>query len=86
MNGRPPPHGEHNKHNLLILLMFIHVVRMRVVWSVSGVPAKPSAAMEDTSASHTQVGQQCPGAVTRWSSGEVYAIFRLVTFISLIVD
>ena len=68
------------------MLMFIHAVRMHVVWSVVGVSTKPSAAMEDTSASHTQVGQQCPGAVTRWSSGEVYAIFRLVTFISLIVD
>ena len=69
-----------------LLLMFIHVVRMHVVWSVAGVPNKPSAAMEDTGTSHVQVGQQCPEAVTRWSSGEVYAIFRLVTFISLIVD
>ena len=44
---------------------------MHVVWSVVGVQTKPSAAMEDTRTSHTQVGQQCPGAVTRWSSGEV---------------
>ena len=39
------------------MLMFTHVVRMHVVWSVVGVPTKPSAAMEDTSASHMQVGQ-----------------------------
>ena len=56
---------------LWILLIFIHAVRMHVVWSAVGVQAKPSAAMEDTRTSHTQVGQQCPGAVTRWSSGEV---------------
>ena len=39
------------------MLVFIHVGGMHVVWSVAGVPTKPSAAMEDTSASHMQVGQ-----------------------------
>ena len=51
--------------------LVIHAGRMHIVWSVVGVPTKPSAAMEDTSANYMLLGQQCPGAVTRWSSGEV---------------
>ena len=38
-----------------MLLMFIHVGRMHVVWSVAGVPTKPSAAMEETSTNNTTI-------------------------------